>query len=58
MIAVAMVNRQQVQVLSLELTRAFRADPTVQGQRTLAVSLRSRLRQTARLLDDVADRFG
>jgi hypothetical protein len=51
-VAVPVVDGEQVEVIRLELARAARADPPVQGERALAISLAARLGGVARLLHE------
>src|SRR5262249_41408459 len=54
-IAILVVDGEQVQVLALELAGALGADPAVQGERTLAIALLSRARGLRRLADERVD---
>src|SRR5262249_60374677 len=54
-IAILVVDGEQVQLLALELAGALGADPAVQGERTLAIALLSRARGLRRLADQRVD---
>ena len=53
-IAVSMMDGQQMQSVGFELAGAFGADPAVDGERALAVGLRARACQSAPLLHEIA----
>lgn len=55
-VAVAMVNSQQVQGIGLELAGAFGADPTVKSERTFAIPVGAGQGESASLLHDAAGR--